>query len=130
MPKVNAKVPAFAPALVQPGRAMHWRCLGIDAEVHAPLPEGVLEVVALPDERVGTRILFSAKESVFKAWFPLARSWLGFEDAALVIEPTTGAFSVRLLVPGPVVGSRPVRGFTGRWAHQQGIVVAGVAVPI
>jgi 4'-phosphopantetheinyl transferase EntD len=124
-------------------RVEDYRSLGIDAEADAALPEGVLEVVALPDEREhldalaltdpGTcwdRILFSAKESVFKAWFPLAQAWLGFEDAALVIEPTAGTFSARLLVPGPVIGSRPLHGFTGRWARDQGIVVTGVAVPI
>ena len=27
------------------------------------------------------RLLFSAKEAVYKAWFPLAGRWLGFEDA-------------------------------------------------
>ena len=29
------------------------------------------------------KILFSAKESVYKAWFPLTGRWLGFEDAEL-----------------------------------------------
>jgi 4'-phosphopantetheinyl transferase EntD len=124
-------------------RVEHWRCLGIDAEEHAPLPEGVLEVVALPDERdrlavlaaaypgpCWDRILFSAKESVFKAWFPLTRTWWGFEDISVIIEPAAGTFSARLLVPGPVAGARPVRGCTGRWACEQGIVVTAVAVPI
>ena len=31
------------------------------------------------------RLLFSAKESVYKAWFPLARRWLGFEEADIEI---------------------------------------------
>ena len=33
------------------------------------------------------RLIFSAKESVYKAWYPLARRWLGFEEAAVSIDP-------------------------------------------
>lgn len=76
--------------------------LGIDAEPHAPLPDGLLGDIALPEEAVWLdrlqenvpgvhwdRLLFSAKESVYKAWFPLARRWLGFEDALLNIDAGT-----------------------------------------
>ncbi len=57
--------------------------LGIDAEPAAALPEGVLAAITLPAERARLRrlaadrpgvpwdrLLFSAKESVYKAWFP------------------------------------------------------------
>ena len=84
--------------------------LGIDAEVHAPLPEGVLELISLESERAliarlaergpGTvhwdRVLFSAKESVYKAWFPLTRRWLGFEQADIELR-LDGTFEARLL---------------------------------
>ncbi|TPQ20638.1 4'-phosphopantetheinyl transferase superfamily protein [Streptomyces sporangiiformans] len=59
------------------------RTLGIDAEPHAPLPDGVLEFIALPEESSHVarlarhspevhwdRLLFCAKEAVCKAWFP------------------------------------------------------------
>jgi 4'-phosphopantetheinyl transferase EntD len=59
--------------------------LGIDAEPHAPLPPGLLGDVAAPAEAAALaelsrgrpeahwdRLLFSAKESAFKAWYPLA----------------------------------------------------------
>lgn len=55
--------------------------IGIDAEPDEQLPPGVLEQVASAEERAQLeracpgvhwdRLLFSAKESVFKAWFPL-----------------------------------------------------------
>ena len=84
--------------------------LGIDAEVHAPLPEGVLELISLESERAliarlaergpGTvhwdRVLFSAKESVYKAWFPLTRRWLGFEQADIELR-LDGTFEATLL---------------------------------
>ena len=75
--------------------------VGIDAELDEPLPSGVLEQVAAPVELewlrshlnggiCWDRLLFSAKESVFKAWFPLAQRWLGFEDARITSPRTPG----------------------------------------
>jgi len=116
--------------------------IGIDAEPHGPLPDGVLRAVALPDEqdrlaRLSAdepgvhwdRLLFSAKESVFKAWYPLARRWLGFEDADLVLDPASDRFTARILIPGPDVAGQPLRGFDGRWLVRDGLVVTAVTLP-
>jgi 4'-phosphopantetheinyl transferase EntD len=112
-------------------RADRLASIGIDAEPDAELPAGILDRVALPAEvsHLGTlpagvhwdRLLFSAKESVYKAWFPLARRWLGFEDAALLFtpgpDPTRGTFTANLLVDDlPVLGGRPLRTLHGRYA--------------
>ncbi|MGQ4334018.1 4'-phosphopantetheinyl transferase superfamily protein, partial [Streptomyces hayashii] len=123
--------------------------LGIDAEPHAPLPEGVLAAVALPaeaarHERLAAerpevhwdRLLFSAKESVYKAWFPLTRKWLDFSEAdidltAAAAGPDAGAqgtFRARLLVPGPLVGGRRVGHFEGLWSVRRGLVATAVTV--
>jgi 4'-phosphopantetheinyl transferase EntD len=120
--------------------------VGIDAEPHDVLPHGVLRYVARDGERAmlaelttvdggicWDRVLFCIKETVYKAWFPLARSWLGFEDAAVTIEPVTtrpaaGDFSARLQVAGPVIAGEPLTGFGGRWLVEDGLVVAGIAV--
>jgi 4'-phosphopantetheinyl transferase EntD len=77
------------------GSARDLLSVGIDAEPNMPLPDGLLTDIARPEELpwLGQfqldcpdvrwdRLLFSAKESVYKAWYPLAKSWLGFEDAA------------------------------------------------
>ncbi|MEU2235245.1 4'-phosphopantetheinyl transferase [Streptomyces vietnamensis] len=114
------------------------RSLGIDAEPHLPLPEGVLELIALPTElrRVAElsrrhplvrwdRLLFSMKESVYKAWFPLTYRWLGHEEADIAMDPA-GGFTARLLASHPQV---PAEGFTGRWAVDRGLVVTSVLVP-
>jgi len=79
--------------------------LGIDAEVDEELPSGVLELISVNEERKWLanaarrlnwgRLLFSAKESIFKAWFPLTREWLGFEDAVVTFIPD-GTFVARL----------------------------------
>ena len=58
------------------------------------------------------RLLFSAKESVYKTWFPLTGRWLGFEDAELV-PSEDGTFRARLLVEGPTVDGVVVSSFDG-----------------
>jgi 4'-phosphopantetheinyl transferase EntD len=116
--------------------------IGLDAEPDEALPHGVLNVVALPTERArlrelaatapGTswdRLLFSAKESVYKAWFPLTRRWLGFEDADITIDAADGTFEARLLVAVPTVRGAPLAGFTGRWLACDGLVLTAIAVP-
>jgi 4'-phosphopantetheinyl transferase EntD len=42
-------------------------------------------------------MLFSAKEAVFKAVFPIARVWLGFADAELTWRASERLFEARLL---------------------------------
>lgn len=71
------------------------------------------------------RLLFSAKESVYKAWFPLTAKWLDFTEADLDVfadsgEQHSGGFRARLLVPGPLVGDRRVDRFEGRWTVRRG----------
>ncbi|MFJ9453980.1 4'-phosphopantetheinyl transferase [Kitasatospora sp. NPDC101447] len=121
-------------------RAGALASVGIDAEPALPLPEGVLDVVALPVEQKrladlaatdpGTpweRLLFSAKESVYKAWFPLTGLFLEFSEAELDLSPD-GTFTARLLVPGPVVGGRRLPGFDGRWTVRDGLLATAIAV--
>ncbi|MFC9686711.1 4'-phosphopantetheinyl transferase, partial [Streptomyces sp. NPDC056948] len=122
-------------------RAADLASLGIDAEVHGPLPEGVLSSVSLPSEaerlrRLAAqrpdihwdRLLFSAKESVYKAWFPLTGKWLDFMEADIEIS-ADGGFRAALLVPGPLVGGHRLDRFEGRWTTSRGLVATAVAVP-
>jgi 4'-phosphopantetheinyl transferase EntD len=114
------------------------RSVGIDAEVNQPLPEGVLEAVAFGRERTLVagpgagvcldRLLFSAKEAIYKAWFPLARRWLGFEDVELTIDVAAGTFRAGVLVPGPVVDGGHLTELRGRWCAEGGIIAAAVLV--
>ncbi|MFI6208186.1 4'-phosphopantetheinyl transferase [Streptomyces sp. NPDC051041] len=121
--------------------------LGIDAEPHGPLPDGVLSAVCLPTEarrlhRLAEqrpavhwdRLLFSAKESVYKAWFPLTRKWLDFSEADIEIAADAGGdhrgtFRATLLVPGPELAGRRLTHFDGRWTVGRGLVATSVTVP-
>jgi 4'-phosphopantetheinyl transferase EntD len=127
-------------------RATDLASLGIDAEPHGPLPDGVLEAIALPTENARLarltadhpsvhwdRLLFSAKESVYKAWFPLTAQWLDFSEADIEVavgpDGRSGTLRARLLVPGPVVEGRRVGFFDGRWTVRPGLVATAVSVP-
>ncbi|HEV3071940.1 MAG TPA: 4'-phosphopantetheinyl transferase superfamily protein [Solirubrobacteraceae bacterium] len=115
--------------------------LGIDAEPHESLPDGVLAAVARAEElpllrRLARsapgvhwdRLLFSAKESVYKAWFPLARHSLSFEDATLEIDPFRRRFSARLLVSAPTLTHGPLTTLSGRWLVRDGLVLTAIAL--
>ncbi|MCH0538909.1 4'-phosphopantetheinyl transferase superfamily protein [Streptomyces sp. MUM 203J] len=118
-------------------RAAEVLSVGIDAETHEPLPEGVLEAVSLPAERGRSaelaaaepevhwdRLLFSMKESVYKTWFPLTRRWLDFEQADITIG-VDGTFEARLLVADP---GMPVERLGGRWLVDRGLLVTAITL--
>ncbi len=113
--------------------------LGIDAEPNEPLPAGVLREIARAEEQTRLRelgrdqpavcwdrLLFSAKEAVYKAWFPLAERWLGFEDATLTLDPDRRFFHARLLVPGPLVDGEPLQSLHGRFLAEDGLVLTAI----
>jgi len=124
------------------GKAAEVLTIGLDAEPDEPLPDGVLGAISLAAERVSLRdlaqaapgpnwdrMLFCAKESVYKAWFPLAGRWLGFEQAHITLDPAGGTFTARLLVPGPEVDGRELTAFDGRWLARDGVVLTAITVP-
>ncbi|MEU3301218.1 4'-phosphopantetheinyl transferase superfamily protein [Streptomyces sp. NPDC006678] len=115
--------------------------LGIDAEPHEPLPSGLLHKVARPEERsriahlerIGPavhwdRLTFSAKEAVYKAWFPLTGRRLGFQDVALEFDPLSRHFRARLYATGLVLDDRPVTTVIGNWTGESGLICTAVAV--
>ncbi|CPR12516.1 phosphopantetheinyl transferase, PptII [Mycobacterium bohemicum DSM 44277] len=126
------------------GRAGPVRSVGIDAEPHDVLPDGVLGAIALDEERheIGAlpdglhwdRILFCAKEATYKAWFPLTKRWLGFEDAHIVfdVDPagrgTTGAFVSKILVDGAALSGPPLSALRGRWSVDRDLVLTAIVL--
>jgi 4'-phosphopantetheinyl transferase EntD len=114
-------------------RARDVRSFGIDAELRGPLPPGVLPMISsateraalseLPPELCAERVLFSVKEAIYKAWYPVAARWLGFEEVEVSLSLEGRSFSARLLVDEP-----GLTGFTGRWAVGPGLIAAGAVV--
>jgi 4'-phosphopantetheinyl transferase EntD len=118
------------------------RSVGIDAEPHGVLPDGVLDAVtlsaerrelaAMPDGLHWDRILFCAKEATYKAWYPLTRRWLGFEDAHVVfdVDPTgtTGEFVSQILIDPAAVAGPPLEALRGRWSVREGLVLTAIVL--
>jgi 4'-phosphopantetheinyl transferase EntD len=86
----------------------HCASLGIDAEPNQPLPHGVLKLIAREREQnwiskaskgeiCWDRLLFSVKESVFKTWYPIERSWLDFDEAEIEVDADKRTFQATLL---------------------------------
>ena len=115
------------------------RRIGLDAEPIAPLPAGVLDVVASQDEREalarlgGERpgipwdtLLFSAKEATYKAWYPLTgiRRWGTTPCASSCRRPVA---SPAVAAADDATGREVVHRVRGRWVlGPRVLVVLGV----
>jgi len=121
-------------------RSRDLRSVGIDAEPHAAVRNEALDLILRDEERVRLRaladarpdlhwdrILFCAKEAVYKAWFPLTRRWLDFADVSMAVQ-LDGTFCARLLVRVPRVAGIDLDGFSGRWLVGRSLVVAATSV--
>ncbi|MFD7537820.1 4'-phosphopantetheinyl transferase [Streptomyces sp. NPDC058961] len=119
--------------------------LGIDAEPNAPVPDGVLDSIAVPGElrhvrelsRVAPRIhwdrlLFSAKEAVYKTWYPWTGQRLDFADAelsfALEREEGAGAFTAHIRPPRTSSALPPIRRLDGRWLAERGLLLCAITI--
>jgi 4'-phosphopantetheinyl transferase EntD len=124
------------------GRTAGVRSVGIDAEPHDVLPNGVLDAISLPAERAELRamptglhwdrILFSAKEATYKAWFPVTKRWLGFEDAHITFDVddtgTAGGFESRVLIDPAAVSGPPLQTLSGRWSVRDGLALTAIVL--
>jgi 4'-phosphopantetheinyl transferase EntD len=82
--------------------------LGVDIEVDGPLESELIsdvctvgEVADIEEARPGelgiwSKVFFSAKESVHKATYPLAHSWLDFGDVELKLDFAGATFTAGL----------------------------------
>jgi 4'-phosphopantetheinyl transferase EntD len=127
------------------GRLERVAAVGIDAERHEALAKRLRGWVLRPDETTRLdalavefpdvhwdRVVFSAKESVYKVWFPLARRRLGFKDAEVVIEPgpvaARGTFTALVHRPGLEVDGRPVTRLDGHWLVRDSLIATSIVI--
>jgi enterobactin synthetase component D / holo-[acyl-carrier protein] synthase len=124
------------------GRGAAVRSVGVDAEPHDVLPHGVLDAISLPEERselaalpAGVhwdRILFCAKEATYKAWFPLTKRWLGFEDAHITLSVdgsgSGGTFESVILIDGATLSGPPLTSLAGRWSVERELVLTAIVL--
>jgi 4'-phosphopantetheinyl transferase EntD len=118
-------------------RAAGVRAVGIDAEFDEPLEPKLYERVLTPGERSRltelpeaergryAKLVFSAKESVYKCQYPLSRTFLEFKDVEISVE-TGGAFRAVLRKDAGPLSSGHV--FEGRYTRAGGLVATGLVL--
>ena len=115
--------------------------IGIDAEPDAPLPDGVLGLIATAaehDHLAATqrecegphwdRLLFSAKEAVYKAWFPLVGGWLDHHEAEISFDTQHRTFTALLSRDDLILNGHHIHQLHGRWIRERGIVLTAVVL--
>jgi len=115
--------------------------IGIDAEVHRPLPNGVLNLISSDQERSHLRllgrqrpevawdcVLFSAKEAVYKAWFPVMRTWLDFLDVSIRFNSDVNTFEVAFIREPLAVGEHTLPILRGTFGVLSGYALTAIAV--
>jgi 4'-phosphopantetheinyl transferase EntD len=124
-------------------RANAFAGVGIDAERDEALSERAAARICGPGELAALRalpgrtaerwaaVVFSAKETLYKAYFPLTGFFIGFRDAIIALVPEAddaGRFEARLLRrDAPDAAGQ--RRFAGRYATDGARVIAGLAIP-
>lgn len=120
--------------------------VGIDAEPNLPLPEGVETMIAVAEERSSLarivrshpdtawpRVLFSAKESVYKACFPITGRWLDFKDCVVTLDVNAETFTASLKAGEISVRGERIDQLEGRWRlrhhRDASYVLTAVVVP-
>ena len=113
--------------------------VGIDVEGRTPLKDGIVRRICSEDERahlaalgdhpveVWAKLVFSAKESFFKAYFPREHVGLGFREAEVEIDPAGEGFRLCMCNEDkPALAGR--REVTGRFAFGPAHVFTAILV--
>jgi enterobactin synthetase component D / holo-[acyl-carrier protein] synthase len=96
------------------------------------LPAERSELGALPNGLHWDRILFCAKEATYKAWFPVTRRWLGFEDAHVTFTVDDGGirggFESEVLIDAAALSGPPLNTLRGRWSVRDGLALTAIVL--
>jgi len=124
----------YASAVV--ARASDLQALGIDLEIRAPLEASLIKLLCRPEEIAWldqcatadalAKIIFSAKESLFKCVWPTLRRFIDFQDIEIRLEPDYGRFTAvahSASIPHDLIGQ--VR---GRHRQTDELIITGAYI--
>ncbi len=106
-----------------------FRSIGIDVEKADAVSRSLLDMILLPEEIEEMQRLvrsyplnwlaafFSAKEAVYKAFYPLAREFIGFHEARIWFDAEEGSFAAEISRPPAAPSPRRL---CGRYAVLDG----------
>ena len=114
------------------------RGIGMDAEPNEHLEPEVIRMIAVEEEieklrALGTtacwdRLLFSAKESVFKVWFPMTERWLDFRDVNVTFLPEAGCFHAEIRVCKATGGEAHRGWMDGKFVVRERVLLSAVVL--
>lgn len=123
----------------------HIAAIGIDVEPHQPLPDQIHSIVLTDGDRENMRsfykyadvvkfqehiygdlLVFSAKESVYKVWYPLMGTWLDFSDVTISLK-SNGKFYASMPCAVGIFGEHGNQ-IEGRWNIENGFVFTAVTL--
>ena len=117
--------------------------VGFDVERARPLEGRVASIICTPAETrriesqpglppgLGAMIVFSAKESTYKCFHPITKTFLDFHDVEIDLAPEAGTFTARILKErgaDQAAGRRGLETLRGRFAWNDAYVFAGVTL--
>lgn len=121
--------------------ARDFASIGIDAEPAHDLSERLVNRIAGPNERASLsdlhasqpaipwrRLLFSAKEAVYKAWYPLSGRWLAATDIEIGLDAAQGRFRVTRLACIDIACRCEPSSFVGSWLTEGGLLLTTAVV--
>ncbi len=110
--------------------------LGIDLESSEPLETGQVALICQPAERDWLRrhadqpelakLLFSAKESLYKCLWPSVRQFIDFSAIGIRIDTDTGAFAVETW--DPALPGALLRRIAGRYLLRDGWILSAACI--
>ena len=120
------------------GKTAYFRAIGIDAEMVTRMTRDIWGMVFTREELTAissfypeiqptiATILFSAKESFFKAQYPITKRLLEFTGIAITLNESRGTFSVALrnCAQKELLGRTELR---GNYTMRNGLVVTSIA---
>jgi len=112
--------------------------LGIDAEPRLPLPTELWPSILDPEEQrralatdepgIQARLVFSAKETTYKALYPTLRQFLDFSEVHIRVHAEEGLFFAHLI--GPIAKTFAVRQpLEGRLVVDDELMVTAMILP-
>jgi len=115
-------------------RASEVRAVGIDLEPSTPLKESIVNRICTPAERewlsdvpdsgLMAKVVFSAKEAIYKCQYPLTREFLGFQAVTLHL----GDDFFRAVFQQDAGEFRQGDSVSGRYLIEEGLVATACAL--
>lgn len=114
------------------------RTIGLDLEEATPLDPSLIPVVCTPDEQrwlnslngfdrsVAAKMIFAAKESAYKAQFPLSRKLFGFETLNVKISSDLSSFRACFAQEIPPFETGAT--LRGKISLRDGLIIAAIEI--